>query len=345
MTLVRILIFESVMKQVLVVGFDGALATAITGAVDILALAGVSWQRIQQSQPDPAFKVWVVSDLGDPVSCLNGLTINARMSFDQVMDSPNLKEQLLAVLVPTIGGPIDEILFKNQRVIEFVRWAHQNNIMVIGNCTGNFFLAEAGILDGQVATTHWGYKAQFEQRYPKVDLRADQLITESNNIYCAGGGLAWFDLGIHIIEKELGYDAALQTAKAFVIDYRRDNQLSYSLSRLSIQHHDGLVADIQGHLAQHYGKNQSLEELADHFNVSKRTLIRRFKGALNLTPHAYLQQIRIEVAQKLLAETQYSIEQITNKVGYDDMSSFRRLFKQQAGVTPVEYRKRFAKRL
>lgn len=333
------------MKHVLVAGFDGALASAITGAVDILALAGVSWQRIMETQPDPAFKVWVANENGESVSCLNGLSVSARMSFQQVMDSPSFHQQLLAILVPTIGGPIETILEQNPQVLALLKWAQAHNIMVIGNCTGNFFLAEAGLLDGKIATTHWGYKELFEQKYPQVDLRVDQLITEDQNIYCAGGGLAWFDLGIHIIEKELGYEAALQTAKAFVIDYRRENQLSYSLSRLSVNHQDALIADVQTYLDRHYGENQNLDELAHHFNTSKRTLIRRFKQALGLPPHAYVQQLRIEVAQKQLAETELSVEQIMNQVGYEDMSSFRRLFRQQAGVTPVEYRKRFAKRL
>lgn len=333
------------MKHVVIAGYHGALATAITGAVDILALAGVSWQRIMEAQPDPAFKIWVASADGQTIRCLNGLEISARMSFEQVMQSPQFKQNLLAVLVPTIGGPIEHILSRNQEVLSLLRWANEQGVMVIGNCTGNFFLAEAGLLDGKTATTHWGYKALFEKRYPKVNLRAEQLITEDQNIYCAGGGLAWFDLGIHIIEKELGYEAALQTAKAFVIDYRRDSQLSYSLSRLAIQHHDGVIAKIQAYLDEHYATNQGLDELAQQFNLSKRTLIRRFKNALNLTPNTYLQQIRIEVAQKLLAETQFSLDYIMNHVGYEDMSSFRRLFRKQAGSTPAEYRKRFAKRL
>jgi len=333
------------MKHVLVVGFDGALASAITGAVDILGLAGVSWQRIMDAPPEPGFKVWLASPDGEAVNCLNGLAVSARMSFQQVMDSPEFHQQLLAVLVPTIGGPIEDILAHNPEVLELLRWARQQGIMVIGNCTGNFFLAEAGLLDGKSATTHWGYKELFEERYPQVDLRIDQLITEDQNIYCAGGGLAWFDLGIHIIEQQLGYEAALQTAKAFVIDYRRDNQLSYSLSRLSVNHPDALIADVQRYLDRHYAANQSLDTLAQQFNTSKRTLIRRFKEAVGLTPHAYVQQIRIEVAQKQLAETQASVEQIMNQVGYEDMSSFRRLFRQQVGITPAEYRKRFAKRL
>lgn len=332
------------MKHVVVVGFHGALATAITGAVDILAMAGVSWQRIMADRPEPAFKVWVASKDGETVRCLNGLSISARMSFQQLMNHPSFEDELLAVLVPTIGKPIEQTLQQNPEVIQLLKWAQAKGVMVIGNCTGNFFLAEAGLLDGKVATTHWGYQDLFAARYPRVNLQADKLITEDHNIYCAGGGLAWFDLGIHIIEKQLGYEAALQTAKAFVIDYRRESQLSYNLSRLSVQHQDNVIADVQDYMDLHYDSQENLDDIADRFNLSKRTLIRRFKAALNLTPHAYLQQIRIEVAQKLLAESPHSVEQIMNKVGYEDMSSFRRLFRQQIGVTPVEYRKRFAKR-
>ena len=85
------------MKHVLVVGFDGALASAITGAVDILALAGVSWQRIMEQPPEPAFKVWLASPQGEAVNCLNGLAVSARMSFSEVMETQSFQQQLLAV--------------------------------------------------------------------------------------------------------------------------------------------------------------------------------------------------------------------------------------------------------
>jgi transcriptional regulator GlxA family with amidase domain len=265
------------------------------------------------------------------------------MSFKQLMNHSPFSDELLAILIPTIGTPIEHTLHMNPEVIHLLQWAQDKGVMVIGNCTGNFFLAEAGLLDGKRATTHWGYQDLFKQKYPSVNLQADKLITVDGNIYCAGGGLAWFDLGIHIIEKQLGYDAAVQTAKAFVIDYRRESQLSYNLSRTSIQHQDDMIAQVQSYLDEYYSRQQNLDELAALFNVSKRTLIRRFKQALNSTPNAYIQTIRIEVAQKLLAESPLSVEQIMNNVGYEDISSFRRLFKHQVGLTPVEYRKRFAK--
>lgn len=333
------------MKHVIIAGFNGALATTITGVMDILSLTGVSWQRIMGEAPEPRFKVWVASADGESIRCINHLQIGAHMSFAQVMEDPELQKDLFAIIVPTIGNPIEHTLARNSEMLEFLQWGHEQQVIVAGNCTGNFFLAEAGLLDGKRATTHWGYKELFEARYPDIELRADQLITVDDNVFCAGGGLAWFDLAIYMIEKELGYDWALQTSKAFVIDYRRESQLSYSLSRLSQRHSDELVAKVQGLFEDHYDQPQELDQVAATFNISKRTLIRRFKAALDLTPHAYLQQIRIEVSQKLLAETQLSPEQVVNSVGYEDMSSFRRLFKQITGLTLAEYRQRYAKRL
>jgi len=333
------------MKHVIIAGFNGALATTITGVIDILSLTGVSWQRIMHEVPAPQFKVWVASSDGLSIHCINGLEISAHISFDQVMQDQDLRDNLFAIIVPTIGSSIEHTLARNPSMIGFLRWGYRQQLVIAGNCTGNFFLAEAGLLDGKRATTHWGYKTLFEMRYPDIELRADQLITVDGHVYCAGGGLAWFDLAIYIIEKEFGYDWALQTAKAFVIDYRRESQLSYGLSRLSQRHTDELISKIQCYFEDHYHQPQALESISGKFNVSKRTLIRRFKAALNMTPYAYLQQVRIEVSQKLLAETQLTPEQVVQKVGYEDMSSFRRLFKQPAGLTLAEYRHRFAKRL
>jgi len=333
------------MKHVIIAGFNGALSTAITGVLDILSLTGVSWELIMTETPKPKFKVWVASADGLSIKCINHVGIEAHMSFAQVMGSEQVMENLIAIIVPTIGSPIEYTLIKNPEMKTFLQWGFEHDLMIAGNCTGNFFLAEAGLLNGRRATTHWGYKEMFEARYPQVDLRADQLITVDGNIYCAGGGLAWLDLGIYIIEKELGYDVALQTAKAFVIDYRRESQLSYSLARLAQNHHDELIAGVQTHFEDFYHQSQDLDAVSAKFNVSKRTLIRRFKAALNSTPYAYLQRVRIEAAQKLLTETQYDPEKIVLQVGYEDISSFRRLFKKHTGLTLSAYRSRFAKRV
>lgn len=342
------------MINIYVLGFNQALASAITGVVDLFALAGVTWNRIQHQETEIAFKVQLASQQKREIECINNLQLSAHCSFDDISalidnrknkgDSSNNSESNV-LIVPTIGGPIQEALENNDELIALLKQAHQAGWTIAGNCTGNFLLAEAGILNGRSATTHWGFEEQFRNRFPLVLMHADQLITRDENIFCSGGGIAWFDLGLHIIERCVDFETAIQTAKAFVIDYRRDSQISYSLMRIAKPHQDNMIHNIQSLIEQDCSSPLRLEKLSQQFNVSQRTLIRRFNNALGIPPNTYLQLVRIEHARKMLEESDYHIETIMNKVGYEDASSFRRLFKKKTGVTPTEYRHRFSRRL
>lgn len=338
------------MINIYVLGFDQALASAITGVIDLFALAGVTWNRIQQQDTAMAFNVQLASEQGRNIQCINGLQLGAHCSFNDIEAVLTAKQPASAMdsnilIVPTIGGPIQQSLENNSALIQLLRKADNAGWTIAGNCTGNFFLAEAGILDGKSATTHWGFETEFKQRFPQVKLQADQLITRDENIFCAGGGIAWFDLGLHIIERYVDFETAMQTAKAFVIDYRRDSQLSYSLMRIAKPHQDELVNNIQALIEQDCTISLSIDELAKQNNVSPRTLIRRFNSALGMPPNTYLQSVRIERARKMLEESDFNIDTIMIKIGYEDASSFRRLFKKKTGLTPTEYRNRFSRRL
>jgi transcriptional regulator GlxA family with amidase domain len=325
------------MKKIVILAFNGALASAITGVTDLFSMAGVSWNRIWNQDIQRLFQVEIASADGRAVQCINGLKIQADLSFDQISHADVL-------IVPTIGAPIIETLARNSALLKLLQKAEQDNQLIAGNCTGNFFLAEAGILNGKYATTHWGFQQLFAERYPLVKLNADQLITRDQQVYCAGGGLAWFDLGLHLIERFYGFEAAMQTAKSFVIDYRRDSQLSYSLMKIGKPHHDVLVQKIQDWIELHFQQNINLDDLAAQFNVTVRTMIRRFNAALDVPPNQYVQAIRIEAARKRLEETEQSLELIMQEVGYSDPSSFRRLFHKKTGLNPIEYRRRFSRR-
>ena len=346
------------MINIYVLGFDQALASAITGIVDLFALAGVTWNRIQGEKTAMAFNVQLASDQGKNIQCINNLLLAPNCSFsdlDSYLDNAlnselsypqeSSTQQSNILIVPTIGGPIQQTLDNNPELIQLLRKASKAGWTIAGNCTGNFLLAEAGILDGKSATTHWGFETEFKQRFPQVNLQADQLITRDENIFCAGGGIAWFDLGLHIIERSIDFETAMQTAKAFVLDYRRDSQLSYSLMRIAKPHQDDLVNKIQAVIEQDCTISLSIDELATQHNVSQRTLIRRFNSALGMPPNTYLQSVRIEHARKMLEESDFNIDTVMNKIGYEDASSFRRLFKKRTGLTPTEYRNRFSRRL
>jgi len=319
---------------VTVLGFEHALASAITGALDVFAFAGISWQRIHQQPTHPQFKVQLASAHGRPFTCSNQLSLTPHIAIEDVSHTHIL-------LIPTIGGDIDSVLRDNQGLHVHIRRLQKNGADIAANCTGNFLLAETGLLDGKVATTHWGYADKFRQHYPSVDLQSDKMVTEQDAIFCAGGGMAWIDLAILLIERYCGYQVASDIAKSHVLDFSRPNQTVYASSRQHKFHQDKDILAIQEHLETHFHERLTNKAVAERFNMTERTLIRRFKQACAITPLHYLQSIRLEQARKVLETTRVPLEQIINGVGYEDLSSFTRLFKKNTGLSPSQYRAKF----
>ncbi|MDC0602612.1 helix-turn-helix domain-containing protein [Aliiglaciecola sp.] len=322
------------MHTVTILGFEQAYASAITGALDLFALAGVTWQRMQGEDPQQNFKVQLASVGKRDIECINQLTLKSQIAIEDVLHTDIL-------IVPTIGGIPEDVLINNRNLLPFIRYFHEKGADIASNCSGAFLLAESGILKNKQATTHWGYADKFESRYTNVKLLPNQLITQDGNIYCSGGGMAWFDLALLLIERYCGHDVASNTAKAHVLDLSRGNQAAYAQLRSKKYHQDDDILAVQEWLEQYYFQAINLEQLATKVNLTTRTLLRRFKKATGQTPFAYLQSIRVEAAKKRLETQNESLESITNAVGYEDLSSFTRLFKSITGLSPSQYRKKF----
>jgi transcriptional regulator GlxA family with amidase domain len=322
------------MFKVTILGFDQAYASAITGALDLFALAGITWQRMQGLPITPLFEVQIASLGGKPVRCINHLELNSHIAIEKV-------QQTDLLLIPTIGGVPEEVLGNNLALLPHIRKHFHNGADIASNCSGAFFLAEAGILDNRCATTHWGYAELFKNRYPQVKLQAHRLITHQDNIYCSGGGMAWFDLTLLLIERFCGHDIATTTAKAHVIDLSRGEQSAYASLRAKKYHQDSEILKTQEWLEAHFAEKIHISQISSHVNLSQRTFIRRFKRATDHSPLSYLQGVRIEAAKKCLEVSGDSIERIVSQVGYDDLSSFTRLFKKHTGLSPSQYGKKF----
>ncbi len=325
------------MQTVTILGFDYALSSAITGIVDILSMAGVTWNFWQHQPTSPKFQLRLASVDGGPIRCLNKMRLDADIRFDQVG-----KDDIL--VVPTIAGDIEPTLQRNPELIQCLAENGSQGSLVVGNCTGVFLLAEAGLLDGKVATTHWAYVEQFKQRYPLVDLKPEQLITTAENVFCSGGGIAWLDMALYLTERFCGHEMAVRTSKSYVIDMGRTYQSSYSALRVRKMHRDEDILNVQNWLEENCQTEIRIDDLAQRFNMSPRTLARRFKAATGDTPLGYLQTLRLENAKKMLEETTDNISQITMAVGYEDVSSFTKLFRQKTGLTPKDYRNKFQRR-
>ncbi|MCU7554014.1 helix-turn-helix domain-containing protein [Alteromonas sp. ASW11-19] len=323
--------------SVTLLGFDAALSSTITGAMDLFALAGVSWQRIHQQPVTPFFSVQLATLHGHPVTTVNQLKLHAHCALQDV-------EHTDLLVVPTIGGDLNEILTATRPLHAHIHRLWQGGADIAANCTGTFLLAETGILNHKVATTHWGYARQFRERYPEVNLQPAKMVTQQDNVYCAGGGMAWFDLTLLLIERYCGHQVASDTAKSHVLDLSRPRQTIYAGSRQHKFHQDTDILNIQNYMEQHFTEALTLTGLAHQHNMTPRTLIRRFKQACGITPLHYLQALRLEQARKYLEVSTMSLDTIVTAVGYEDVSSFSRLFKRHTGLAPSQYRSQYAKR-
>lgn len=320
--------------QITIIGFDKALATAITGVMDLFRMAGVTWARIHDQQPEPWFSVTLATENGGPCHCVNGVSLMAGSRWDTT-PTPDL------VVVPTIGGDIEATLGANPALLPLLRHWHEQGRDLASNCTGAFLLGEAGLLDQREATTHWGYSSLFRQRYPDVALRPHQLITADGTVFCAGGGMAWFDLGLFLVERYCGVDTARSLARAFVMDMGRESQAAYGSIHARRCHQDDAIIAVQDWLDNHLSEPIRMDELAARFHMTPRTFKRRFHNATGDTPLRYLQQLRLEKAKKLLEQPHRRLAEITRAVGYEDTSAFSRLFHARTGMTPGTYRSRF----
>jgi len=329
------------MQTVSIIGFNGALASAITGIIDLFRLAGVTWARINHEEPTPRFTTRLLTFDGQPFRCINGITL---LPDGSLTDPAYASDDHGLVMIPTIGAPIPQVLADNRGLVDWLAQSSQQNngqVRLASNCTGAFLLAEAGLLDGRQATTHWGFSQQFRELYPNVDLRPEKLITVDEPVACAGGGMAWWDLGIYLVERYAGTQTARELAKSFVIDAGRTSQAPYSALQARRYHSDQAILRLQEWLDQHYSQPVALQTLAALSGLTERSLIRRFKAATGDTPTSYLQVLRIESARQHLEQSRLSVDAITRRIGYEDVSSFSRLFRKHTGLAPGAYRSRF----
>ncbi len=211
--------------------------------------------------------------------------------------------------------------------------------LVAASCYGTFVLAESGLLDGANATTTWWLQDQFRQRFPRVRLDADQALADGGRCLTAGAMTAHTDLSLHVLRRLFGAALARRVGAIMLVDGARSSQRPFMTLRRNFD--DPLIQQAADWLAAHATHAVSPQALADALHVSYRTLHRRFQAAAAMAPLAYAQELRVEQAKELLESTRLSIEQIVGKVGYSDVSAFRRLFAKRAGLTPAQYRQRF----
>jgi transcriptional regulator GlxA family with amidase domain len=206
-------------------------------------------------------------------------------------------------------------------------------------------LAEAGLLDGFECACHWGYRDLFREHYPNVRFRDASILSfagKDARIITAAAVTSWQDLAVYLIARLCGAQHAIRTAKVYLLSGHQDGQLPYAAMPRRVQKSDAVIGSCQAWIAQNYVCANPVATMAEHAGLKPRTFARRFRSATGYLPMDYVHALRIEEAKQLIETETAGIDDVGFKVGYEDPTFFRRLFKRQTGLTPAAYRRKFA---
>ncbi len=209
-------------------------------------------------------------------------------------------------------------------------------------CTGAFVLAEAGLLDGRRATTHWNWVHELVRDYPRVTVDPDPIYVRDGNCYTSAGVTAGIDLCLALVEDDLGRSVALQIAQIMVVFLRRPAGQSQFSATLAAQTSESRpLGDLLAWLPDNIRRRLSVDELARQATMSPRSFARLFRHEVGKTPGRHIEDLRLEAARRQLESTSLSLDEIADASGFSSAEILRRVFGRRLGVTPGQYRASF----
>lgn len=260
--------------------------------------------------------------------------------------SPKGEEYYDLLLVPSFTGDwLSESLKANMAWIPWLQDQYKEGAAIASFCTGAFLLGASGLLDNKPATTHINAESAFAKLFPLVQLQAEAVVTEQDRIYTSGGATNTFHLLMLLLEIYCSKKVAVKAAKVFSIDLDRNRQTYFGTFTPAEDHGDDLVKRAQEEIRKNFSTANTIEELITDVPASRRNLVRRFKQVTGITPIEYLQKTRIEAAKQMLEQSRHSILEVMLESGYNDLKTFRTLFKKNVGMTPKMYREKFSGQL
>jgi transcriptional regulator GlxA family with amidase domain len=247
------------------------------------------------------------------------------------------------IVIPSLNHNYHEAVKGNKSLIGCLENQNKTGAEVASICTGEFFLASTGLLDGKNCSTHWAAADNFRTMFPKVNLHADQLITDENGIYTNGGAYSFLNLMIYLVEKYYDRQTAIFCSKVFQIEIDRQSQSAFTIFTGQKMHDDEVVQKAQAYIESKLDEKISVEHLSSLFSVGRRNFDRRFIKATGNTPVEYTQRVKIESAKKTFETSQKTISEVMYAVGYSDQKAFREVFRKITGLSPLEYRQKYNK--
>jgi transcriptional regulator GlxA family with amidase domain len=314
-------------------------ASTLYGMYDLLASPGRDWSWLTHGVlGEQKLRPMIVSADGARMRLGSGLWIEPEFSL---ADCPPPD----VVAIPDLQVAPEEIIhdrFPDE--VEWLRQRHAAGATIATACSGALLLAETGLLDGQDATTHWGFCEAMARRYPTTRVHPNRALVvagEGQRLIMAGGGSSWTDLALFLIARFVGTEEAIRVARLNLLDWHHVGQQPFALLTRNRQVDDAVISKCQAWIAEHYDQDSPVATMARLSGLAERSFKRRFARATGMSPMEYVHTLRLEESKHMLETTQLPIEAVAHEAGYEDASFFSRLFRRKVGLSPAQYRKRF----
>jgi transcriptional regulator GlxA family with amidase domain len=314
--------------KVAIVVFDDVQALDVAGPLDVFAEANTFLPEHQK------YEVVLIGNEAGTVTCSNGMQLtvpHGYMDFDTPFD-----------LLLVAGGPR---LPNVQPRPGFLKWLQNQagGASRFGSvCNGAFVLAHAGLLDGKEVTTHWADASRLADEFPQALVQPDRIFIRDGRLFTSAGVTAGIDLCLSLVAEDWGHELAVRVAKRLVVYIQREGgQSQYSPYVGVRKDQDPIVGKVLRYVTEHITDALSIEQLASAVSVSRRTFSRLFAKYAKVTPSAFVEQVRVDTARKLLEETDAPLKTVAFNCGFHSATHMRATFFRRLNVTPRQYRQRF----
>jgi transcriptional regulator GlxA family with amidase domain len=315
-------------RRVVIVALPEAQPLDVAGPAEVLSVAAL----VAGGEPAP-YAVEVVAPGGEPIATGAGYALAPAAALEDV------------------GPPLDTLLVAGGRgarhagadVVDRVRSLAGSARRVASVCTGAYVLAAAGVLDGRRATTHWQFCDDLQRRHPAVAVERDPIFVIDGPVRTSAGVTAGMDLALALVEEDLGARLALDVARYLVLFVKRPGGQAQFSAQLAAQSAERApLRELQAWMADHLDADLSVAALAARACMSERNFARAFKAETGMTPAVYVEALRVERARLALEGGAVAIDAVARRCGFGTPETLRRAFARRLGVSPSDYRTRFA---
>lgn len=309
--------------------YERALITGISLAAEMLSSAASLRPRLEQRHTP--FSIKLIAPKLAPTKVTAGLRLQPDITYDD--------EQLFDILIlpPMWGNPLQSIR-RDPKIIPWLVKQHQKGAKLVATGTGVLWLAETGLLDHQVATTHWYYYDNFAARYPNITLNRQASITAANNLFCTTSINSQSEMILYLIAQLFGQPIANTIETHYGHEISKTSQQPFYQIGGQLQF-DESIALAQEWMKRNLSHAITSQSVADHCGMPLRSFNRKFTDQVGETPHQYLQRLRLESAQQLLRDVGMSVQDVAEQVGYKDAYHFSTRFQKHFAITPTQYRR------